>query len=125
MASKITIFDHFLHPLDELIGIPATPRNWVLNGYGRCEFSLSTADPKCTLRNFQFGNLIHIEHIPSVDENGVTTGKLPGWTGIILPPQTWDLGVAHITAYGIEVLLKLRAMPYTTVQGTPKQVFTE
>jgi hypothetical protein len=52
-------------------------------------------------------------------------GKLPDWTGIILPNRDWDNGVGHITAYSAEAILAFRAMPYVKVKGTPKSVFTE
>jgi hypothetical protein len=123
MASKITIFDHFLRPLTEFRGVATTPRNWVLNDYGRCEFSMSTADPKCTEQFLQFGNFIYIDHIPTTDENGVKHGKLPPWCGMILTPQPWDYGVIHVTAYSAEALLAFRAMPYTTIKGTPRDMF--
>ncbi len=125
MTSKITLFDHFLRPLDELNGVPTTPRSWLLNDYGRCEFSVSTADPKCNATLLQFGNLVHIVHIPSKDENGTIKGQLPDWTGILLPQQDWDLGTVHMTAYAAEAILAFRAMPYVSVSGTPYEVFTQ
>lgn len=125
MTSRILIFDHFMKPIADLGNIPTTPRGWVLDGYGKCEFSLSTADPKCTIQNLQFGNLVHITHIPSLDADGNLNGKLPDWTGIILPDQNWDEGVVHVTAYSVEALLAFRAMPYLSVKGTPKDIFTQ
>lgn len=122
MSSRITIFDHFARRLVE-IEAPTTPRSWVLNDYGRCEFSLSTSDPKCIENNLQFGNLVFIEHLPSVDETGNKHGKLPDWVGMILPPRSWDLGVCHVSAYAAEAILAFRAMPYVSVKGTPKLVF--
>ena len=124
MASRITIFDHFMKRLAE-IEAPTTPRSWVLNEYGRCEFSMSTSDPKCTETNMQFGNLVFIEHLPSRDETGTYHGKLPDWVGIILPPRTWGYGVLHVTAYAAESILAFRAMPYVSVKGTPKTVFAQ
>jgi hypothetical protein len=125
MTSRITLFDPFAHSLTELSGIPTTPRSWVLNSIGRAEFSISTSDSKCTEMNFQFGNLIHIEHIPSKDADGSTLGKLPDWTGVILPPRTWDLGVLHAEAYTAEVILAFRPMPFVKIAGTPKVIFLE
>ena len=125
MASRIRIFDHYMKLIAELNNIPATPRSWLLNEAGRCEFSMSTSDPKCTLTNLQFGNLIHVEHIPTIDENGDRKGKLPDWVGIILRPRNWDLGVCHVTAYSAETILKFRAMPFLTVTGTPRNVFNQ
>jgi hypothetical protein len=123
--SIIRLFNHFCQPLDQLADIATTPRSWVLNGYGRCEFSIDPADPKCTESNFQFGNLLHIEHVPSVNDDGTINGKLPPWTGIILPPRTWDVDTLHITAYSAEAILAYRAMPYVTVSGSPADVFRE
>ena len=67
MSSRIRIFDHFQKPLIELNGIPTTPRGWILNKYSRAEYSISTSDPKCKEKYFQFGNLVHIEHLPKRD----------------------------------------------------------
>jgi hypothetical protein len=125
MSSIIRIFNHFAQPLDQLADIPTTPRSWVLNGYGRCEFSIAPADPKCTERNFQFGNLVHIEHVPSVNDDNTINGKLASWTGIILPPRKWDVDTLHVTAYSAEAILAYRAMPYVTVSGSPADVFRE
>ena len=65
MASRILIFNHFCKPLVE-ISAPTTPRNWILNDYGRAEFSIgydpSLAQESQIVREeiLQFGNLIHI-----------------------------------------------------------------
>lgn len=127
MTSRITIFDHFCRRLVEFSNIPTTPRSWVLNGYGRCEFSigfdssLPQRDQLLQERYFQFGNLVHIEHIPTDSGHGT----LPSWTGIILPPQNWDLGVCHITAFSAEAILAFRAMPYISIKGRPKDLFQQ
>lgn len=127
MTSKITIFDHFCNKLIDFSNIPTTPRSWILNGSGKAEFSIGF-DPSIPQVNqllqeryFQYGNLIHIEHLPSVDADGNKRGKLPDWTGIILPNRDWDLGVCHITAYSAESILVFRAMPYVSIKGTPKK----
>lgn len=122
MPSRLSLFDHHCLPLTE-IKAPTTPRSWVLDGYGRCEFSVSTADPKCTEANLQYGNLIYIEHIPSKDEGGVTHGQLPAWVGMILPPRKWDLGVLNVVAYSAEAILAYRAMPFQSIKGTPATLF--
>jgi hypothetical protein len=124
MGSRIHIFDHFQKPIAE-ISVTTTPRSWVLNGHGRCDFSMSTSDPKCTERILQFGNLIHIEHVPTKDENGNFNGTLPTWTGVILTPRTWNYGIVNCTAYSAEAILSFRAMPYVTVKGTPKHIFSQ
>ena len=131
MTSKITIFNHFMDKLIDFSNIPTTPRSWILNGYGKAEFSIGfdpTLPQSSQLlqeRYFQFGNLIHIEHIPSKNVSGNNNGKLPDWTGIILPNRDWDIGVCHITAYAAEAILAFRAMPYLSVQGTPKNVIRQ
>lgn len=131
MTSKISIFDHFCNKLIDFSNIPTTPRSYILNDCGKCEFSIgfdpsqSQSSQLLQERYFQFGNLVHIEHIPSVDENGTKRGKLPDWTGIILPSRDWDIGVCHITAYSAETILKFRAMPYVSVKGTPNKFIRE
>jgi len=126
MANKFDIFTHTAKPLTE-INSATTPRSWVMNDVGRCEFSMSLMDAKTTEINLQYGNLVHIVHIPSVStENSVvldTNGKLPDWTGIILPPRVWNAGVLNATAYTAEAILTFRPMPYESVSGTPAVIF--
>lgn len=125
MTSKIRFYNHWGELNEVVTEIPTTPRSWVANKYGRCEFSISLDDPACTERNLRFGNLIHIEHIPptSTDEGEAPSGKLPDWVGVILPPRSWDEGVCHVTAYSMEAVLAYRAMPYRSVSGPPGDVF--
>ena len=78
MASRITIYSHRnRQPLVELHSVPTTPRSWLLakdkSDPGRAEFAVSTLDPKVTEPNFQFGNMVHIQHIPTTDASGTTT----------------------------------------------------
>lgn len=128
MTSRATIYDHFCRRLADF-EITTTPRSWVLNGYGKCEFSIGfdettpQASQLLQERYFQYGNILHIEHIPSVGADGTPNGRLPDWSGIILPPRTWDTGVCHLTAFGAEAILQLRAMPYADVSDTPANVF--
>lgn len=127
MASILRIFDHFCKPLTE-IEAPTTNRGWVLNNFERCDFSIGydVNDPltKVTEQNFQFGNLVHIEHVPTKDENGIVHGKLPDWVGIILVPQDWSDGVLHSTAFSAEAILAGRALPWLDkVNGTPRTMF--
>ena len=131
MSSRIRIYDHFCKPLVELSGIPTTPRGWLLNKFSRCEFSvgfnhlLPQSVQRFQERYFQFGNLIQIEHFPSTDWTLAKRGKLPDWTGIILPDRSWDAGKGHVTAYSAEAILAFRAMPYVTVSNTPAGMFSE
>lgn len=117
MPSRVTIFhNHWGTPIAELS--TATTRSWVLNGVGRCQFSLATfTDPNCTREILQYGNLVLVEHIPTQDGLGNTNGTLPDWVGIILPPQEWDYGKLIVTAYSAEQLLKKRPMLYIKAQG--------
>ena len=130
MASRILIFDHNCKSLGEL-SVPTTPRNWVLNDYGRAQFSLGY-DPTTTQSSqevreelLQFGNLVHIIHVPSKDESGNYNGMLPDWTGIILPPQRWDFGVCHVNAYSAEAILMFRALKHRDVKSSPKNVLRQ
>lgn len=125
MPSRTLLFDHFCKPLTE-INVASTPRNYILNGYGRCEFTIATSDPKCKEKYLQYGNLVLIQHLPdNVDEQGYPIGKLPDWCGVILPPRTWDKGMSHVNVYSAEAVLFFRAMPFQAVQGTPSQVFRQ
>lgn len=123
MASQTKIFDHDLRPLTELNGVPATPRSWVLNDIGECDLGISTADPKCTEINFQFGNLLYIKHIPTKDASNNVNGQLPDWVGMLLPPRTWDNGVLHVTGYSAEVILAFCPMPLRHISGDPRMIF--
>lgn len=128
MSSRIRIFDHFQKPLIELNGIPTTPRGWILNKFSRCEFSVGfnhlipQSQQKFSEKNFQFGNLVFIEHLPKRNWDLTKKGKLPDWVGIILPDRGWDLGVGHVTCYSMEALLAFRAMKYKTIKGMPKDI---
>jgi hypothetical protein len=127
MTSRFSIFSHFKNPLfDTEIDADSTPRNWVLNGYGTAEFSLSLSNPKATEPNLRFGNLVHIEHIPTKDAAGNINGTLPTWTGILLPlNRDWSLGVIHCKAASMEALLTARPLPWTKVTGKPADIFTQ
>lgn len=122
MSSILRVFDHNCRPLCE-INAPTTPRQWILNDVGRAEFSLSTSDNNCTEVNLQYGNLVYIEHLPTLTAAGVVNGKLPPWVGIILPPRTWDYGVVHCVAYSAEAILSFRAMPFVKISGSPHDMF--
>jgi len=129
MTSNIRIFNRWGEADTILENIPTTPRSWVLNGYGRCEFSISMDDPKCQEQLLQFGNLILVEHVPTQtrDEGAgdpdAPVGQLPPWAGIILPPRNWSDKVVHITAYSAEAILAYRALPFMEVRGMPHGVF--
>jgi hypothetical protein len=132
MTSRITLYSHRnLSPLVELHGIPTTPRSWVLektdkSDPGRAEFAVSTLDDKVTEGNFQFGNMIHVRHIPSADASGTKRGQLPDWCGIIMTPRPWDLGYINKVAYSAESVLAARPMPWTRVERmTAKDIFVK
>lgn len=124
MPSKITAYSQHLHPLAEITA-PTTPRSWVLSGYGKADFSMSSSDPKATETNLQFGNVYLIEHIPTKDETGAAKGKLPNWIGKVMPSREWGFGVISKTVYSMEGYLKYCPMPLTKIDGTPRQIFTE
>jgi hypothetical protein len=126
MPSKFNVFQHNAKPLTE-IDSATTPRSWILNDVGRCEFSMSLLDPKTTESILQYGNLVHVVHIPTVNtENDVVisvNGQLPDWTGVILPPRVWNSTVLNCAAYSAEALLTFRPMPFETISGTPAVMF--
>lgn len=128
MTSRITIFDHQLHRITELHGVPTTPRSWILNSTpdaGRAEFAMSLSDAKVSEMNLQYGNLVHIRHVPSKTSALVVNGQLPDWVGWIMPPRSWDIGVIHIVCYSAESILSARPMPWVQTKGTPKDIFLE
>jgi len=129
MPSTFRTFDHFAKQLGYLEA-PITPRSWVLNGYGKAEFSvdlnyLTTKFPSKEETILKYNNLVFIEHIPSKDAAGTVNGKLPDWVGVILPDRTWNFGVMGATAYSAEAILTFRPMPLTKISGTPKAMFTQ
>lgn len=127
--SRIRIFNPLGLLINE-IDLP-TQRSWVLNsqtnGVGRCQFTVNVYDaassngknPKCNISNFAYGNLILIEHKPSVNADGSTNGLLPPWVGIIQPPQSWSYGKVSITAYSAEWVLYYRPMGLLQTSGKP------
>jgi hypothetical protein len=129
MPSTLRIFDHAAKR-PEYIESPVTPRSWVLNGYGKAEFTaglnyLTTKFPAREETVMQYGNLVFIEHIPSKDAAGTTGGKLPDWVGMILPDRNWNFGTLGATAYSAEAILTFRPMPLTKISGTPGDIFRQ
>lgn len=124
MPSRVTIYDHFGTPIAELDTY--TTRSWVLNGFGRCQWQMATlTDPNCIPAVLQYGNFVMVEHIPTRDEFGNVRGRLPAWAGVILPPREWDYGLVTVTAYGAELLLGYRPMPYVDAPGTAGTIFSQ
>lgn len=121
MASSARIFNHW-GEYEKSIDVTTTPRGWVLNGYGRCDFAIPFGDANLTERLIQFGNFIHIEHRP---EEGSSNGRLPNWTGIIVPPRTWNKDAVVVSAVTVEAVFAFRAMPYVKVEGSPDQCFKQ
>jgi len=129
MPSILRIFDHTAKPLKE-IDAPTTPRSWVLNGYGKAEFTidlnyLTTKFPSKEETILQYNNLVYIEHLPTKDAAGNVNGKLPAWVGIILPDRTWPEKALNATAYSAEAILTFRPMPLGAINGTPASMFTQ
>lgn len=67
----------------------AVKRSWVLNDYGKCEFSLGVNDEKCRGDYLRYGNFVVVEH-----------ERLPVWGGMVDPPRKWDGVSVAVTAYG-------------------------
>jgi hypothetical protein len=111
-CSRFTLFDHSGNPLAEIETL--STRSWILNDIGRCQFRIPTNDSKCLEKYLEYGNFIHVEHIPSVDGDGNARGKLPDWTGVILPPRTWYTGEVEIVAFSAEMVLHRRTPPFKT-----------
>ena len=129
MPSNLRVFDHFCKPLAYLES-PTTPRSWLLNGFGKAEFSvgLQYLKDKFTPKEetvMQYGNLVFVEHIPSKDAAGTANGKLPDWVGIILPDRNWPDKILNATAYSAEAILTFRPMPLTKISGTPASMFKQ
>jgi len=90
-------------------------RTWKINDYGRCQFTLSIRDPKCTLEHLQFGNYILVEH-----------EKLPAWGGVIDTPREWGRNVVQITGYSAEKIFEWRRVAAVTkITATPGKIFKE
>ena len=129
MTSTFRVFDHHAKTLAHLEA-PTTPRSWILSGFGKAEFSvgLQYLTDKFALKEetiMQYGNLVFVEHIPSKDAAGTANGKLPDWTGIILPDRNWPDKILNATAYSAEAILTFRPMPLTKISGTPASIFKE
>lgn len=118
MTSIIKIFDKSGTFLDEISDVGTTPRSWVLNGYGRASIPMPLNHPKLTERNFRFGNLVYITHIPKE-----TTGQLPVWGGKILPQRQWNSDACIVSAYTGEGILPYRAMPYVSISLPASEAF--
>jgi hypothetical protein len=129
MPSNVRIYDHSIRKLAQ-IEAAITPRSWVLNGYGKADFSVGLQylrdrfHPKEETA-LQYGNLVHIEHIPTKDADGVTKGKLPDWVGIILPDRNWTDRILGNTVYSAESILTFRPMPLSQVKGRPGAIFKQ
>lgn len=128
MASKIMVFDNMGNMLDEFVST-TTVRSWVLNDYGRCEFTMSTYDPKCNAKNLNYGNILLIQHVPSVsvdrNNNPQTNGQLPDWVGVIVPPRTWGINKVTVVAYSAEYIMLNRAMPDDVITDSAGGIFWE
>jgi hypothetical protein len=129
--SRLRIFKNDGTLIDEYDA--PTKRSWVLNGVGRCEFTVPVYDPtasgrfnpKLTQTNFGYGNMVLIDHKPSLNADNTTNGLLPPWVGIILPPQTWDYGKVKFTAYSAEQILKYRPLGNAGLRGVPGGIFLQ
>lgn len=119
--SVITVFDHFGTPLTEIEAV--TRRSWMLidsqrKQPGRCEFAVSTKDGKCKDRYLRYGNIVLVQHVPGVDEDGSMRGSLPDWVGVIQTPRVWMYGSVVVAAYSAEIVLMKRCPPFKTFYNT-------
>lgn len=127
-GNLITIYDRYGKWLDDLPNSVTSIRTWVLNDFGRADCIIATSDPHFIPSNFQLGNLIRIQHIPSVEADGTTgRGQLPDWFGVIQLPSFWNeaAGSYQFTAYTGEFILKYRAMPFVAAQGTQAALYRQ
>lgn len=129
MPSNFHVFDHSAKYLAQL-DAPTTPRSWILNGFGKAEFTvdlnyLTTRFSPKEESIMQYNNLVYIEHVPTRDASNNSNGKLPPWAGIILPDRTWEQFKLGANAYSAEAILTFRPMPLTTIKGTPKAMFLQ
>lgn len=120
MTSRFMIFDPLGNYLTD-IDMPSTPRAWVLNDVGECSFQMPLGYAKTLERYLRYGNLVHIQHVPSVPTNG----KLPTWTGIILRDRIWrNDDVIECKAHSAEAIATVRPLPWVDgIKSTPKVVF--
>lgn len=97
--------------------IGAAPNyEWILNadpGAGRCEFTVSLKDEKCTEDYLRFGNYVLIR-----DE------YLPDWIGVIVE-RTWSADGIDILALQAEYILDKRNTPNLKVEGSAGSIFTQ
>lgn len=128
--SRVRIFNKMGIELAEL-GV-ATTRSWTLDSVGRCNFTVPIYsssggfNPQATEDILNYGNLILVEHKPSVNADGTTNGVLPNWVGILAAPRQWSYGQIQCTAYSAEQILNFRASPKPfTASGTPGAVFKQ
>jgi hypothetical protein len=123
MSSRMHIYNHW-GELEQTMEVTTTPRGWVLNGYGRCDFAVGLSDANCDERLLRYGNFVLIEHFPNESEERTVYGKLPDWVGMIVPPRTWNKDAVVVSAVSAEALLAFRAMPYAKVEGTVSSCFS-
>jgi hypothetical protein len=126
MTSKIWIYNHWGELEEGGIPISTTPRGYVLNGYGRCDFAVSYDDTYLMKEKLlRHGNFVHIRHIPAeYTAERTSIGVLPDWTGIITG-QVWNKDAVVISAVSAEAVLAFRAMPFAKVEGSPDVVFRQ
>lgn len=95
------------------------PREWVLNGVTKCAWQMSLLDPKCTLANLEYGNMVLIDH-PS----------LPDWVGFIDSDSSggriWSSGnTLKVMAISAEILFNYGDTPIAKLTGTAGDIFRQ
>lgn len=128
--SRIRVFNFMGIELAEFDAM--TIRSWTLDDEGRCNFTVPIYsgaggfNPNAREYILNYGNLILIEHKPSVNADGTTNGVLPPWVGVLAPPRQWSFGQIACTAYSAEHILNFRCSPAPfTATGTPGAIYKQ
>lgn len=80
---------------------------------GRCDFTISRNDPKCSKKYLQIGNFVLIRD-----------GELPDWIGVIVK-RTWNYGSVDILAMQAAHVLSKRGTPIKKFTGTAGAIFSK
>lgn len=114
MSSRVLIYNRDLTTAAAEVQA-SVERSWVLNEYGKAQFTLATSEAACNREVLRFGNYVAIEH-----------DRLPTWCGVLYPPRTWGKGQVQATAYSMEFVLKYRRGPTQRVlSGTAGSIFEQ
>jgi hypothetical protein len=112
--TRVSVFTKYLTPIGDIRCNPTY--EFVQNADpnpGRCEFTVSRNDPKCTLKYLQFGNVVLVRR-----EN------TPDWVGVVVR-RAWNYGSVDILCLEISHVLAKRNTPNREFNGTAGGLFTE